>query len=581
MQDALSIAENYIAAGIKCVPIIKGEKKPYNDKWSTNFLTLDQFKAYSKPGDGIGIVTGKVSGIICIDIDKKHDGLIWYEANKDKLGNHILEKTPGGGYHLYYRYPDSTDYVPSSGSFAKGVEVMADGGRYVITAPSQHPNGGFYTIWNELLLSEVAHETDPPPDWILQALTAKQHKALEDPECNTTLDGDVPKAIEAISKMDGAIEGQTGDLKTYAAACKCRDYGLTQIQAFTVLKEHFNPRCKPPWDLPALKGKIKNAYKYGVNQPGAKLQEKQYTKTALAQFLGKPFPPRQHIIGPFVKQGLNMVYAPPGVGKTYFALSLAFAIATKSTFLNWQCEIKQSVIYFDGELPAYLLQDRLKELITKCPTEIEEPVLFEIVTPDEQKKQMPDLSSTIGQEAAMDLIGDNEFIVIDNISTLCRSGKENEAESWIPVQNWLLKLRTMGKSVLLVHHSGKGEILSPRGTSKREDTLDLVISLSHPMGYKGQEGCKFEMKFRKSRHFRSMADVSEVVASYTSARGWEMQGLEQTNRDKIRTLHGLKISQKDIAAQLGLSKSYVAEVIKDLKSREPQQDAEDDLPNWL
>lgn len=299
-----------------------------------------------------------------------------------------------------------------------------------------------------------------------------------------------------------------------------------------------------------------------------------YTKTNTKDFLLKSIPPREHIIGPFVKQGLNMVYAPPGVGKTYFSMSLAFAIATGGRFLNWQCEIKQSVIYFDGELPAFLLQDRLKALFSHSAIDTTTDIDFSLVTPDEQRHGMPDLSTPEGQAAALELIGDTQFIVIDNISTLCRQGDENDAKDWIPVQNWLLKLRTMGKSVLLVHHSGKGVGNTQRGTSKREDVLDTVISLAHPSGYQAQDGCCFEMKFRKSRHFRNAKDTKEVVASYGSS-GWEIQGLEESIIDKIRYMHTNGISQKKIAEELGITQGYVSKLISRF-----QKEDEDGSPSF-
>ena len=49
-----------------------------------------------------------------------------------------------------------------------------------------------------------------------------------------------------------------------------------------------------------------------------------------------------------------------------------------------------------------------------------------------------------------------EFLILDNLSTLCGSLKENEGDSWTPVQTWLLSLRKRGVSVLLIHHAGKG-----------------------------------------------------------------------------------------------------------------------------
>ena len=38
-----------------------------------------------------------------------------------------------------------------------------------------------------------------------------------------------------------------------------------------------------------------------------------------------------------------------------------------------------------------------------------------------------------------------------------RSGDENDNRHWVPIQEWLLRLRSAGKSVLLIHHAGKSE----------------------------------------------------------------------------------------------------------------------------
>ena len=55
----------------------------------------------------------------------------------------------------------------------------------------------------------------------------------------------------------------------------------------------------------------------------------------------------------------------------------------------------------------------------------------------------------------------------------------------------------MGKSVLLIHHAGKGG--QQRGTSRREDVLDTVINLKRPTDYKTEEGVRIEFHFEKCR----------------------------------------------------------------------------------
>ena len=47
-----------------------------------------------------------------------------------------------------------------------------------------------------------------------------------------------------------------------------------------------------------------------------------------------------------------MVYAKRGVGKTHFALGVAYAVAAGAKFLSWQAETPRKVLYIDGEMPG-------------------------------------------------------------------------------------------------------------------------------------------------------------------------------------------------------------------------------------
>jgi putative DNA primase/helicase len=88
--------------------------------------------------------------------------------------------------------------------------------------------------------------------------------------------------------------------------------------------------------------------------------------------------------------------------------------------------------------------------------------------------------------------------VLDNLSTLFANGSESASDAWGPMQNWLLKLRRRGVSVLFVHHTGTNG--RQRGTSRREDVLDTVIALRRPENYSPDQGARFEVHFEKLRH---------------------------------------------------------------------------------
>jgi len=288
----------------------------------------------------------------------------------------------------------------------------------------------------------------------------------------------------------------------------------------------------------------------------------QYECITLEEFLSKKFPPRENILEPWLpSQGLAMVYAPRGVGKTYFGLGVAYAAASASQFLIWQAEKPRGVLYLDGEMPASVLQDRLAKIVEAESAEPQAPI--KLFTPDLQEFGMPDLSTIEGQEAIEEYLDDIDLIIVDNISTLCRSGKENEAEGWMPVQEWALRQRASGRAVLLIHHAGKNG--SARGTSKREDVLDTVINLRHPSDYTPEQGAVFEVRFEKNRGFFG-EDAQPFEASLTQdehgKQVWTTRSIEDSKYERVIRLCADGLTQKDIVIELGISKGQVSKLVK-------------------
>ena len=52
------------------------------------------------------------------------------------------------------------------------------------------------------------------------------------------------------------------------------------------------------------------------------------------------------------------------------------------------------------------------------------------------------------------LLSGVDLVIFDNLSTPCTNGSESASDAWVPMQNWLLRLRRQGIAVLLVHHAG-------------------------------------------------------------------------------------------------------------------------------
>jgi hypothetical protein len=221
---------------------------------------------------------------------------------------------------------------------------------------------------------------------------------------------------------------------------------------------------------------------------------------SLGEFLDMNIPKREMLLSPFLpSQGLAMLYAKRGVGKTHVALGIAYAVVCGGTFLKWSAPKPRKVLYIDGEMPAIAMQDRLRRISTNATNDLSIRNDLILITPDLQDGSMPDLSTQEGRSSIDKFVEACDLIIIDNLSCLFRSGLENEAESWQPAQDWALELRKRGKSILFIHHANKSG--NQRGTSKKEDILDAVLCLKQPDNYRQAQGARFEVHYEKTRHF--------------------------------------------------------------------------------
>ncbi|MEJ1298319.1 MAG: AAA family ATPase [Candidatus Sedimenticola sp. (ex Thyasira tokunagai)] len=291
------------------------------------------------------------------------------------------------------------------------------------------------------------------------------------------------------------------------------------------------------------------------------------TTIDFGDLLNREFPPRENILAPWLPtQGLCMIYAGRGVGKTHMALGVAYAVSSGGEFLGWVSDKPRKVVYIDGEMPVVTMQERLAAITAAAPTE-PLPGHLKLINPDLQEQYMPDLASKEGQAAIAPHLEGVDLIIVDNISTLCRSGAENKADDWGMVQEWALLQRSRGRSVLFIHHAGKGG--AQRGTSKREDVLDTVINLRHPSDYSPEQGAKFEIHFEKSRGVMGDA-VRSMLASLTidhqCVPRWYVETLEESTYSRVIDLYSEGLSQKEIAEEVGINKSNVSRKIRKAKS---------------
>lgn len=280
------------------------------------------------------------------------------------------------------------------------------------------------------------------------------------------------------------------------------------------------------------------------------------TSISLKKLLSLEIPPRKMLLSPWLPQkGLAMIHATRGIGKTWLSLSIAVAVASGHSLLGWNVEESCKVLYVDGEMSGADLKSRLGDLVGPGPRDL--PI--HVVAHDLQPHGIPDLATPSGQSEINRVIDvkDCGLVILDNLSCLLSSGRENEADDWAPVQRWLLDLRRKGVSVLLIHHSGKRG--RQRGSSRREDVLDTVIALREPVGLEVKDGATFEVHFEKGRGLCGK-DAWPFVAQLTTVDNrmlWK-RTIPTTNNSKAIEMLRNGEKQASVAKQLKVDPGTVS-----------------------
>jgi putative DNA primase/helicase len=278
--------------------------------------------------------------------------------------------------------------------------------------------------------------------------------------------------------------------------------------------------------------------------------------------------PREMVLGPIIpEKGLVMIYAVRGTGKTHVADSIAYAVSTGKAFLKWNSPKARRVLLIDGEMAAVDLRDRLRSIEAGADVK-PAPGMFQILSGDIVEDGIGNLASLAVQAALEPWLKGIELLILDNLSSLTAIIRDNDQESWGPIQEWLLRLRRRGISVLIIHHAGKGG--EQRGTSRREDVLDTSISLRRPSDYVASEGARFEVHIEKGRgiHGDQASPFEARLETRDGKAMWTMKDIADAQLSRVRALLDDGLSLRDIADETGIKKSTVHNLKKKIDNEQ-------------
>jgi hypothetical protein len=533
MEYALSYANQ----GYAVFPLKPNTKIPFEETHGFKDATKDPETIRrwwtEWPEANVGVATGRISGIVVLDIDRKHgiDGTV--SAAELDLPKTLTIRTPSGGFHLFFKAPTGT-IVPRRIGVKPGLDILGEGG-YVVAAGS-YVNGSAYEIVRNLPIVEC-------------------------PESIINLAGKA-SVTSAPEKVDARKIG-AGQRNNYLTSIggKLRRIGFSGDEMIAALLAINTSRCEPPCSEAEVRRTASSVARYEPDKDGSETGSP-ITSRPIAELLAANYPPLEHLSDPIlIHPGLCMVFGPSGISKTYFTLAWAMSICAGRRFLNWQTPAPRGVLYIDGELGGRTMQQRIRAIQSGHELTLQAP--FYVASFDDQASGLfPNIEDETQQSRyILGIPEDVHLVVLDSLSTLAALEESNDAKSWGPVQRMLLALRRRGISAIVVHHANKGGT-DQLGTSRRIHVMDTVISLRP---HEAQEGATpghkdVEVHVTKGRNLPPnimQPHMATLSGSGDGAMAWESGDLTLRKGEQVEELLRLGVNATEVIKETGASHSFV------------------------
>lgn len=272
-----------------------------------------------------------------------------------------------------------------------------------------------------------------------------------------------------------------------------------------------------------------------------------------AALMDRARPNGSELLGPLLaSNGSALVYGPAGVGKSFFALGLAWAAASGGSFLGWRAPRPHRVQFVDGELGAAALHQRLALFGPPPPS-------LQLMLPDREEGPAIDLAQPESQYRLMESWGDPELVVLHTVLSLAALPR-GESEATDHLQRFLRHQRRSGRAMVLVDEAtGRGPA---RSILLGLAALDTVIALRHPRGWRPADGARFEIHFEKTQRLVGeaaepmLAELLPPAPDGTASWRWETAARDRFERAVRLLKRGLSAEAMGNAIGISRAQAY-------------------------
>lgn len=407
---------------------------------------------------GIGLITG--NGLVVLDIDTKAGNLedilsTLAGMTEAKEFSAPVVRTGGGGLHFYFATDKS---LRNRTGVVRGVDVRGDGG-YVVAPPSLHTSGNRYE-WMDL----------PIPD-ILPVWPFDFHK-------------NEPAAV--LSEGTGISPG-TRNAVLASLAGSMRRRGMAELAIRAALLQENQDRCDPPLPEKEVIAIAKSIARYTPDDP-VDVETGTFAMTS-TDFLNVETTAGDWLIEKLWQESaIGFIVGPPKSFKSFFALELAFALATGKAFLGeFKVPAPRTVLLIQEESSKAAFKERVRRaggiygqadnlfLISNRPYNLEDPRGFERL-----KMEIDAIRPAL--------------TVLDPLASFIR-GNENSPENMSAFVRSLRDLRNeYGTGFCIVHHSKKADPDVFRGSSHFYASSEVTVRIKRLDEDVARSKVTFELK---------------------------------------------------------------------------------------
>lgn len=442
-------------------------------------LTLDDVPNLPPPDDGAGygIKTGaapKGSGVFVVDCDDEA-AVEWFLAQPGITDARTYTVGTPRGAHFYFTPPAGVAVRNSVGALAPGVDIRGEGG-FVVGPGSPHRSGGTYELLDDA-------DPAPTPAWLVEWLRSRPAApAAQDYPGDVSGDERARRRelfVEHCKTAPPSIAGAGGDLALFRVVQRgAYDLQLPTADVLEVVREHFDPRCEPPWGAELDERVTHKAHSAKTSSTRPRID---IPPPAVAAYFGQGLdmppptpdlvaaaarptrpkradgpvwggwdepvePPTYLVHGHIPIETVGMFVALGSSLKTWAALDIALAVATGRPWLGKFGVRQGRALIVDYESGDYELRRRAQRVLKAGAS----PDLGVWASPDVYVDD-PALWSRL--EAA----GPLSLVVIDSLAAGSPASDENEKIAALPLAFAAAFTNRTGASVLFIHHAKKTE----------------------------------------------------------------------------------------------------------------------------